>query len=43
VYSRADLSRTVTIAVAPFRTAIPTAVAARNFRVAIGFNRTKVE
>jgi hypothetical protein len=43
VYSRADLSRTVTIAVALFWTAISTAAAARDFHAAIGLNRTRVK
>jgi PhoPQ-activated pathogenicity-related protein len=43
VYSRADLSRTVTIAVALFWTAISTAAVARDFRAAVGLNRTTVE
>jgi hypothetical protein len=33
----------MTVAVAPFWTAIPTAAVARDFRAAIGLDRTRVE
>jgi hypothetical protein len=43
VFSRADLSRNLTVAVALFWTAISTAAVAREFRAAAGLNRTRVE
>jgi hypothetical protein len=41
VYSRADLSRTVALVVAPFLTAVPTSAVAREFRAADTQNMIK--